>query len=142
MCPTRYLIIYIADDSVTPPSERRPVSDPRRDPETLLPLKTAWFHILLALGDGPRHGYAIRGEVEDRTEGRVRLWPATLYGSIRDMEEEGLIGETESPRDADDDPRRRYYELTPRGREVLTAEVERLERLVGVARATRALREA
>jgi DNA-binding PadR family transcriptional regulator len=113
---------------------------PRPDLEGLLPLKTAWFHILLALGDGPQHGYAVRTEVEDRTEGRVKLWPATLYGSIRDLEEIDLIAETGGPDDPDDDPRRRYYELTPRGREVLAAEVERLQQLVDVARATRALR--
>lgn len=107
-----------------------------------LPLKTAWFHILLSLGDGPRHGYAIRSEVEERTEGRVTLWPATLYGSIRDMGEAGLIQETEGPDNPDDDLRRRYYGLTCEGREVLAAEVERLQGLVDAARATRALRQA
>lgn len=110
------------------------------DIEKLLPLKAAWFHILLALGDGPSHGYAIRTEVEERTEGRVTLWPATLYGSIRDLLEEELIVESEGPDDPDDDPRRKYYQLTPRGRQVLAAEVERLQRLVDEAMATRALR--
>ncbi|MGD2070739.1 MAG: helix-turn-helix transcriptional regulator [Gemmatimonadota bacterium] len=118
------------------------MSDAQSEFESLLPLKTAWFHILLALGDGPQHGYAVRIDVEERTGGRVKLWPATLYGSIRDMEEEGLIVENEGPDDPDDDPRRRYYELTPRGRGVLSAEVERLQRLVDEARATRALRRA
>ena len=109
--------------------------------ESLLPLKTAWFHILLTLADGPLHGYAVRSRVEDRTRGRVRLWPATLYGSLRDLEEERLIEETEAPAELeDDDPRRRYYELTPRGRDVLAAETDRLARLVEVARASRALR--
>lgn len=114
----------------------------RREPdiEKLLPLKTAWFHILLALGNGPSHGYAIRTAVEERTEGRVTLWPATLYGSIRDLQEEGLIAESEGPDDPDDDPRRKYYELTLPGRQVLAAEVERLQRLVDEALATRALR--
>ena len=112
------------------------------DIERLLPLKAAWFHILLALGDGPQHGYAVRSEVEERTEGRVKLWPATLYGSIRDREEEGLIAESEGPGDPDDDPRRRYWILTAFGREVLATEVERLQRLVDEARATRALRRA
>lgn len=108
---------------------------------SLLPLKTAWFHILLTLADGPLHGYAVRSRVEDRTRGRVRLWPATLYGSLRDLEEERLIEETEAPAELeDDDPRRRYYELTPRGRDVLAAETDRLARLVEVARASRALR--
>lgn len=108
----------------------------------LLPLKTAWFHILLSLGDGPQHGYAIRADVEERTEGRVKLWPATLYGSIRELEDEGLIVESEGPGDPDDDPRRKYYELTTRGRTVLAAETDRLQALVDVARSTRALREA
>jgi DNA-binding PadR family transcriptional regulator len=118
------------------------MSEPHPEIDTVLPLKTAWFHILLALGDGPQHGYAVRSEVEERTEGRVRLWPATLYGSIRDMEEGGLIRECDGPADPDDDPRRRYYELTAWGRDVLRAEVERMQGLVDVARATRALRRA
>ena len=118
------------------------MNETRSDLEGLLPLKTAWFHILLALGDGPQHGYAVRSEVEERTEGRVKLWPATLYGSIRDLEEAGLIRECEGPDDPDSDPRRRYYELTAWGREALRAEVERMQGLVDVARATRALRRA
>lgn len=110
-------------------------------PDAFLPLKRAWLHILLALADGPQHGYAVRSHVEDRTEGRVKLWPATLYGSIRQMEEEGLIRETEGDVDPeDDDPRRKYYELTGRGGRVLRAEVERLQALVDVARGSRALR--
>ena len=64
------------------------MTTPPPGPREFLPLKTAWFHILLALGDGPAHGYAVRSEVEERTAGRVKLWPATLYGSIRDMEED------------------------------------------------------
>lgn len=107
---------------------------------TYLPLKTAWFHILLALGDGARHGYAIRADVEERTEGRVKLWPATLYGSIRELSQEGLIQEMEGEPDPDgDDSRRRYYGLTELGKGVLAAEVTRLHALVEAARATRAL---
>ncbi len=107
--------------------------------ERLLPLKPAWFHILLALGNGRRHGYAIRAEVEERTRGRVRLWPATLYGSIRELAAEALIEELEAGPGAGDDPRRRYYRLTRLGRRVLAAEVARLQALVDAARATRAL---
>lgn len=103
-----------------------------------LPLKPAPFHILLSLADGPRHGYAIRAEVEARTEGDVRLWPTTLYGTIRQLIDGGLI--EESVRQADEsDPRRRYYELTGLGKRVLRAEIDRLRALVRFARGTRAL---
>lgn len=102
-------------------------------------LKTNWFHVLLALGNGPQHGYAIRALVEERTAGEVKLWPATLYGSIRQMEEEGLIAETEAGSGPGDDPRRRYYRLTPRGRAELAAEADRLAALVKAARSSRAL---
>lgn len=114
-----------------------------RDLEPLLPLKRAWLHILLTLADGPRHGYAVRADVEERTGGRVKLWPATLYGSIKQLEEEDLIQETEADVDPDqDDPRRKYYELTAWGRRVLAAETDRLQGLVDTARSSRALREA
>jgi len=105
-------------------------------------LKPTWFHLLLALADGPQHGYAIRGLVAERTGGEVKLWPATLYGSIRQMEEEGLIVETDHGEAPGDDPRRRYYRLTPRGRAELAAETDRLQALVEAARSSRALREA
>lgn len=103
------------------------------------PLKPAWFHILLTLADGARHGYAIRGAVEERTDGAVRLWPATLYGSMREMAEAELVEALVGEEDPDDDQRRRYYRLTGRGREVLRAETDRLQALVDAARATRAL---
>lgn len=106
---------------------------------SLLPLKPAWFHILLALADGVQHGYAIRSLVEERTEGRVKLWPATLYGSIRELSEEDLIEALDEAEDPDDDARRRYYRLTPRGSELLRAEADRLQALVDAARSSRAL---
>ena len=110
------------------------------DLEAFLPLRTAWFHILLALGNGARHGYAIRADVEERTQGRVKLWPATLYGSIRELSQEGFIAEVDGDgADGDDDPRRRYYALTELGTRVLEAEVGRLAALVDAARATQAL---
>jgi len=102
------------------------------------PLKPAWFHILLALGDGARHGFAIRERVEERTGGALRLWPATLYGSVRDMTEAGLIEPLEGDEDPDEDQRRRYYRLTPLGRDVLRAEADRLQALVDAARASAA----
>jgi DNA-binding PadR family transcriptional regulator len=102
------------------------------------PLKTNWFHILLCLADGDQHGYAIMQEVLARTEGQVRLWPATLYGSLRRLMEEGLIEESGDRPAADaDDARRRYYRLSSTGRRVLAAEIARLEGLLRAARAKR-----
>ncbi len=105
-------------------------------PQAHLPLKGAWYHILLAIAGGEQHGYAIRKKVEELSEGKVRLWPTTLYGSIRQLTEDGIIEETVSPPvPDDDDPRRRYYRLTTLGRQVLEAEASRLESLVKTARA-------
>lgn len=95
-----------------------------------LPLKSNWFHILAVLSGGERHGYAIMREVEERTQGRTRLWPATLYGSIRRMLGEGLITASETP--DEEDPRRRYYRITSKGRGTLAAEVQRLRSLVAM----------
>jgi DNA-binding PadR family transcriptional regulator len=103
-----------------------------KTPESLLPLKHVWFHILLAIAGGARHGYAIRKEVELRTDGTVRLWPTTLYGAIAQLVDLELITETETP-DADDE-RRRLYELTRLGRRTLAAEADRLEGLVRAVR--------
>jgi DNA-binding PadR family transcriptional regulator len=110
------------------------VNDPKRAAAGLLPLKTAWFHILLALRQGAQHGYAIRAEVEERSNGAVKLWPATLYGSIRELSEAGVIQALEGADDPDDDQRRRYYRLTPFGHEVLTLEADRMQALVDAAR--------
>jgi DNA-binding PadR family transcriptional regulator len=96
-------------------------------------LNTASFHILAALADGPRHGYAIRTEVEGRTDGRVRLWPATLYGSIRELEKQRLIVESPTEAGPHDDPRRRYYALTPLGRRALADEAERMREIANAA---------
>ena len=103
--------------------------------DELLPLKPAWFHILLALGEAPLHGFAIRDAVLERTGGRITLWPATLYGSIADMTEEALIEPLEGEAEPDDDARRRYYRLTSRGRRVLKAEADRMAELAAAARA-------
>jgi DNA-binding PadR family transcriptional regulator len=95
------------------------------------PLKTQWFEIMLSLAGGEQHGYGIMQEVLERTTGRVRLWPATLYGSIKRLIEAGLIEESdERPAPELDDARRRYYRLTDLGRRVLDAECERLQELV------------
>ena len=111
-----------------------------RDPQAFLPLKSQWFHIMLSLADGEQHGYGIMQEVLNRTTGRVRLWPATLYGSIKRLIEAELIEEsTERPAPELDDARRRYYRLTPLGTQVLDAECERLQELVRVIQVKRAL---
>jgi DNA-binding PadR family transcriptional regulator len=103
----------------------------RVDPQKFIPLKTHWFHIMLSLASGGQHGYGIMQEVLNRTTGKVRLWPATLYGSIKRLIEAELIEESdERPAPELDDARRRYYRLTPLGRRVLDAECERLQELV------------
>jgi DNA-binding PadR family transcriptional regulator len=100
------------------------------DPRSFVPLKLHWFHILLALAGGEQHGYAVMQEVLERTGGKVRLWPATLYGSIKRLIEADLIEESlERPAPERDDARRRYYRLTALGRLVLAAERERLQEL-------------
>jgi len=106
------------------------------DPTRYLPLKPNWFHILLSLAQGPRHGYAIMQEVKERTEGRLRLWPTTVYGSLQRMEEAGMVEPGEAPgAEERADERRVYYGLRPFGREVLKAEAGRLEKLVHLAQA-------
>src|SRR5215211_5064056 len=98
------------------------------------------FHILLALADKERHGYEIMREVDERSEGKMRLGPGTLYGSIKRMLSDGLIEELEERPDPElDDERRRYYRLTNLGHRVAVAEAERLERLVKNARAKKLL---
>ena len=105
-----------------------------RDPQDLLPLTPVVFHTLLALVDGTSHGYVIAQEVERRTEGKVRMGPGTLYGSLRRMGSQGLIEEIEKPRDASAHrERRRYYALTELGRRVLRAETRRLASVVAFA---------
>ena len=107
------------------------------EPQTLLPLPTAVFHILIALADRDRHGYSIMQDVAVRTGGRVQLSAGTLYSSIRRMLEQGLIEElTVSPDPSSSDERRRYYALAAYGRRVAAAEVARLTALVQQARAT------
>jgi len=102
----------------------------------LLPLPLATFHILMALADGDRHGYAIIQDVAGRTNGTLRLSAGTLYRSIQRLLEEGLIAELrERPAPEDDDERRRYYRLTSFGGAVARAEVLRLSELVKLARA-------
>jgi DNA-binding PadR family transcriptional regulator len=108
------------------------------DASSFLPLKTNWFHILLSLAGCEQHGYGIMQEVLERTGGKVRLWPATLYGTLKRLIEEGLIAESEErPAPELDDARRRYYRLTKLGREALDLETERLEELVRIVQVKR-----
>jgi DNA-binding PadR family transcriptional regulator len=108
----------------------------RRDPESLLPLTPAMFHVLIALADADRHGYAIIKEVARRTDGEFRLSAGTLYALIRRFVAEGVLDESdERPDPSLDDERRRYYRLTPFGRDLARAEASRLEGLIGMARA-------
>ena len=112
---------------------------PTPHPERHVPLSPAVFHLLLALADGERHGYAIMRDIEERTGGLVRVGPGMLYGSIKWLREDGLIEEVPVRQPGAPDDRRRYYRLTPDGRTLLRAEAARLEAAVGLARRRRVL---
>jgi DNA-binding PadR family transcriptional regulator len=106
-----------------------------RDSHDLPPLTPVALNVLLALADGERHGYGIMLEVRERTGGRVRLGPGTLYGAIKRLKDGGLIAESGGRPDPEaDDERRCYYRLTGFGGEVLAAEIARLDDLVRAAR--------
>ena len=108
---------------------------PSPDPESVLPLTAATFHILLALVDEERHGYAIMREVAERTDGAVKLGPGTMDGSLKRLLEQGLVEESDERADPElDDERRRYYKITRFGIAVARAEARRLEELVRAAR--------
>jgi DNA-binding PadR family transcriptional regulator len=111
------------------------------EPDSFLPLKPHVFHVLLSLADEEQHGYGIMQEVLDRTDGKVRLWPATLYGTLKRLMDEDLIAESgDRPAPDRDDARRRYYRLTKLGRRVLNAECQRLQDLVSVIRTKRGVK--
>jgi DNA-binding PadR family transcriptional regulator len=103
-------------------------------PETRAPLTTAMFHVLLALSDGDKHGYAILKEVANQTNGEVQLSTGTLYGIIKRLLENGFIKEVHKRAIKNDDQRRRYYHLTEAGHDCAVAEARRLEKLVLRAR--------
>lgn len=108
----------------------------RAAPEPNGPLKPAAFLLLVSLGGGDRHGYALRKEVAARSQGSVRLGPASLYRTIATLLESGLIEESgRRPAPDVDDERRRYYRITERGRHALRDEAYRLESLAAAARA-------
>lgn len=109
-------------------------NEDQRRPEELLPLTPAVFHILLALADGEKHGYAIMQEISERTGGTMRMGPGTLYGSLQRMLKDGLIvEELKTGSLTARDERRRYYRLAGFGQRVLQAEARRLQALVRVA---------
>jgi DNA-binding PadR family transcriptional regulator len=102
--------------------------------DRLLPLSLPVFHMLLAISDGERHGYALKREILKRTEGKLNLGSGALYGSINKMLEEGLIVESDERPDPHlDDERRRYYRITPLGRRVAQSEAIRMRHLVRLA---------
>ena len=111
------------------------------EPDSFLPLKPHWFHVLLSLADDDQHGYGIMQEVLLRTDGKIKLWPATLYGTLKRLTDQDLIAESgDRPAPDRDDARRRYYRLTRLGRRVLNAECRRLEDLVSVIRTKRGVK--
>ena len=113
------------------PSRPRP-----RDPRALLPLKPIELLVLTMLSSGERHGYGLRQDIVDHTEGRVALEAGNLYRHIRKLQNDGLVDETEPrPAGRGDDERRIYYRLLPFGRQVLAAELERLRALMRIVEA-------
>jgi DNA-binding PadR family transcriptional regulator len=109
-------------------------------PRELIPLPAATFHILIALADQERHGYAIMRDIAERTEGRFRIGPATLYTSIKRMMDAGLIEEGPERDDTAAEARRRYYRLTKTGRAVALAEADRIESMLAQAHARFSIR--
>jgi DNA-binding PadR family transcriptional regulator len=117
---------------------------PRARTELRHPLSLSVIHILMALADGARHGYAIKQAVEERSEGEVRLGPGTLYEAVQRLEDAGYIEETEAAEDPENGQvaQRRYYKLTSDGWAVLRTEMRHLARLVDHARTHPRLRRA
>ena len=109
----------------------------QQDIDALLPLPPVTFHILVALADEDRHGYAIMQDIAQRTGGAIKLGAGTLYRSVQRMLEQGLVAEiTARPAPEMDDERRRYYRITPFGRTVAKAEARRLAQMLKLARAS------
>jgi len=104
-----------------------------KHPETYLPLKPHWFHVLLSLSGQEQHGYGIMQEVARQSEGQYKLGPGTLYDNLQKLMNQAMVEEAPR-RSANDDPRRRYYRLTPFGRNVLSTEIARLESVVREAK--------
>lgn len=114
------------------------MATPTRDAHALLPLKPLVFQVLLALNEGERHGWSLVREIQDRTGDR-RLLPANFYRTLRGMLAEGLIDDAGRRATVDDDERRRYFAVTPLGREAARLEVRRMQDLVADSRTRRLL---
>jgi DNA-binding PadR family transcriptional regulator len=112
---------------------KNPTRHKKTQLDDLIPLTPRMLHVMLALSDGARHGYAIMEEVEECSGGRVRVGPGTLYEALQSLEKKSLVEVV--PNKPGDDPRRRYHKLTPRGRKVLQAEANRLSDLMRVLKA-------
>ena len=112
-----------------------PSNDRRLPPPPPIPLPVAEFHILIALADGARHGYGIMTDIEERTDGAVRLGPGTLYTALRRMTDRGLV--EEGVTGAREDPRRVNYRITALGKEAAIAEARRMEACLALVRSTR-----
>ena len=117
------------------------MSAAQNNAESFGPLTPAMFHVLLALAGDDLHGYAILKEVELRTGGKVRLSTGTLYGIIKRLLADGMIVELRSRPSETDDERRRYYRLTSQGRQVATAEAERMDEILSIARSRNLLKK-
>jgi DNA-binding PadR family transcriptional regulator len=110
---------------------------PERHPDSLIPLRPVETLILTMLAAGDRHGYAIRQDILDHTGGKLELEAGNLYRYIRRLEEEDLIAPAPRKPSGNEDPRRLYYRMTPFGRRVLAAEMQRLRALVDLAESRR-----
>ncbi|MEM7585794.1 MAG: PadR family transcriptional regulator [Acidobacteriota bacterium] len=97
------------------------------------PLKPVDFHLLLALVDGPLHGYALAGRMREESDGQVQMMPGNLYAVIRRLDRQGLVTESEA-RQPEEDRRRRYFALTDAGRQTLASEGQRMERMANAVR--------
>ena len=108
------------------------------DHSRFLPLSPATLHILLALAGEDLHGYGIMQEVTRQSEGKCKIGPGTLYDNLQRLMDQGVVQEI--TRAGEEDSRRRYYRLTPLGRQIAVAEAERLEKLIATAREKHLLR--
>ncbi len=100
-----------------------------------IPLNPRDYLVLFSLTAEERHGYGIVKEVENHSAGSVRMDPSNLYRSLKRLINNGLVEESEPRSDDNSDERRRFYSLTSLGRDVVSAEAERLSRLTEAARA-------
>jgi len=109
--------------------------NPTREPESFLPLSHIALHVMLALGDGPSHGYAIGKDAEGRTRGKLKPTTGGLYLALRRLKDDGLVRPSDKATARSSDARRQYFELTRLGKDVLEAELRRLRDIVSEAEA-------